>query len=254
MAEAKKSTKTTSTKTKSKTVPAKKPTAKPAGKSVKPKATKTVKTNTAPAKVTAKPAKASAGKVVFSIIIAVLVVAVATMAIACVICKFNDTVMVENGAHKEVATKYVKFNDGAYRMLIPTSLKRVDDEEVKKTYDDDGTLEAVYANDDNTVSIAISKPNAELSNDQISTYLDTMKSIFTVSGKVIDSKLTTTDDHNLGSLKLTLNADGVTTYNQLAFFSYDGKLVVMTFSCHDNLREEWEPVSDKIVESIDFLK
>lgn len=240
--------------TKAKTVPAKKPAKKPAGKSIKPKATKVVKTNTtSQPKATAKTNR-STGKIIFSVIIAILVVAVATMAVVGVVCSLTSTVMIENGNHTEISAKYTRLNNGSYRILVPSSLKKVSAEELKNTYDADDTIEAIYANDESTVSIAVSKPNAELSNDQIPTYLDTMKSIFSVSGKVIDSKLETIEDHNVGSIKLTLSADGITTYNELAFFSYDGKLVVMTFSCRDDLRTEWEPVGDKIIDSIDFLK
>lgn len=267
MAETRKKSTTT---TKTKTVPAKKPAAKPAGKSVAPKQTKTVK---APAKTAAtkktttkatttkststKPAtkkECNICKIIFAIIVAIAVVAVATWAIICVVNKTDDTVMVENGKGDKVSTKYVSLDDYKYHVLVPTDFKKLTEEEIKKDYGTDNAPELVYSDANDTVNIAFSAPNGALTNSQIKEYLDTMKTILSTGMNVLSSDTYEVDNHTVGILRLVSDFDGVEVYNQMAFFSYENKLTIITFNCKGEARTEWEKVGDEIIKSIRFTE
>lgn len=268
MAETRKKSTTT---TKTKTVPAKKPATKPAGKSVTPKQTKTVK---APAKTTTtknttvkttKSTSASAKsaakkkcnicKIIFAIIVAVAVVAVAVWAIACIVDKTSDkTITVENGNGDKVSMKYVSLEDYKYRVLVPADFKELSAEEIKKDYGTTEAPELVYSDNDNTVNIAFSAPNGTLADNQIKEYLDTMKTILSTGMDVISTNTYTADDHTIGVIKLVSELEGQKIYNQMAFFSYENKLTIITFNCKDGVRAEWEKVGDEIIKSINFTK
>ena len=257
-----------STTTKTKTTPAKKPTTKPAGKSVAPKQTKTVKapaktvttkktttTKATSAKPVAKKKECNICKIIFAIIVAVAVVAAATWAIAYFVNKNSDeTVMIENGKGDKVSLKYVSLDDYKYRVLVPTDFKKLSDEDIKADYGSENAPELVYSDADDTVNIAFSAPNNALANDQIKEYLSAMKTILSSGMKVLGSDTYEVDDHTIGVLKLVSDFDGVEVYNQMAFFSYENKLTIITFNCKGEARAEWEKVGDEIIKSINFTK
>ena len=234
--------------TKPKTKPAKKPATKPASKpSVKPKEVKEVKTTTTSKPSTAKPAtatgKTGASKGILIAIIVIAIIAVVAGVVVCVIngCMKNDeTVMIENGKGDKVESKYVSLEGYKYRVLVPTSFKTLSAEEIAKDYGTSEAPELVYANEENTVNVAFSKPNNSLKNDEIEEYLNAMKTILGTSMDVI------------GILKIVSELEDEKIYNQMAFFSYDDKLAIVTFNCRDNVRNEWEKVGDSIIDSIKF--
>lgn len=259
-----------STSTKTKTVPAKKPATKPAGKSVVPKATKTVKTTTAK-KATAKTTQAATSKttstkpaakkecnickIIFAIIVAIAIVAVATELVVNLIIKNSEeTVVVENGKGDKVSLKYVSLGDYKYRVLVPASFKKLTDEEIKADYGTSDAPDLVYSDDNDTVNIAFSAPEGTLTNSQIKDYLDTMKTILSTGMKVLSTSTYEADNHTVGIIKLVSDFDGVEVYNQMAFFSYEDKLTIITFNCKGEARAEWEKVGDEIIKSINFTK
>ena len=263
-----------STTTKTKTVPAKKPATKPAGKSVTPKQAKTVKapTKTVAAKKTttkttkttttkatsAKPVakkECNICKIIFAIIVAVAVVAVATWAIICAVDKSSDnTIMVENGKGEKVSMTYASLDDYKYRVLVPSDFKKLNDEEIKADYGSENAPELVYSDADDTVNIAFSAPNGALANSQITEYLNTMKTILATGMDVLDTSTYETDEHTIGVIKLVSDFEGEEVYNQMAFFSYENKLTIITFNCKGEARAEWEKVGDEIIKSINFTK
>lgn len=257
MAETRKKSTTT---TKTKTVPAKKPATKPAGKSVKPKATKTVAAKTTTSKATtAKTAKSSTGKkgslsrIIFSIIVAVAVVAVATCIIGGIICQ-NQTVMVENGKGDKIATKYISM-DKKFEAFVPTSFKKLSDDEIKKEFGEDGPT-MVYRNKEDTAYVSFIAPDSEVdvSNEQVSNYMELMKAILSTTATINGTETYDVDDHKVGILTFTIKAEGDEAYSQMALFSYEGKLASITFSCTKEVRGEWEAVSNRIMKSIRFQK
>lgn len=253
--------------TKPKTKPAKKPATKPATKpSAKPKEVKEVKTTTkTAAKTTTKPSttktastaapKSGASKGILIAIIIVALIAVVAGVVACVVngcINNNETVMIENGKGDKVESKYVSLEGYKYKVLVPTSFKELSAEEIAKDYGTTEAPERVYSNEENTVNVAFSKPNNTLKNDEIKEYLDAMKTILGTSMDVISADMVEKDGHNVGILKLVSELEDEKIYNQMAFFSYDDKLAIVTFNCRDNIRNEWEKVGNSIIDSLKF--
>lgn len=246
--------------TKPKTKPAKKPATKPANKpSVKPKEVKTVKTPVASKPASTKPAvttsKSSASKGILITIIIVAILAVVAGVVVCVVngCfQKNETVMIENGKGDKIESKYASLEGYKYRVLVPTSFKTLSAEEIAKDYGTTEAPELVYANADNTVNIAFSKPNNSLKNDEVEEYLNAMKTILGTSMDVLSTNLVEKDGHKVGILKVVSELEDEKVYNEMAFFSYDDKLAIVTFNCRDKVRSEWEKVGSSIIDSIKF--
>lgn len=245
--------------TKAKTKPAKKPAAKPASKpSVKPKETKTVQTtttkpNTVKAPVVAQ--KHSVSKGLLIAIITIAIVAVVAGVVTCVVSgcmNKNETVMIENGKGEQVESKYASLEGYKYSVLVPTSFKTLTAEEIAKDYGTSEAPELVYANEENTVNVAFSKPNNSLKNDEVKEYLDAMKTILNTSMDVISAESVEKDGHTVGVLKVVSELDDEKIYNEMAFFSYEDKLAIVTFNCRDKVRSEWEKVGNSIIDSLKF--
>ena len=257
MAEAKKAKTATTKTTKTKTVPAKKPAKKPAGESVKPAktTTKTVKTTADTSTKAAPKTSHHVWKTVVAVITAAVVVAVLVFVGAKIIANCADTNhSLETGKNEKLDAKYVSIDDLKYRILVPTNFKSLSAEEIAKEYTSDDAPDAVYSNSNSTVNIAMSKPEQTLSNDQIKTYLDTIKAVFDLSAKVISTDYYEVDGHNVGTIKLVTDFTDESIYNHMMFFSYDGKLALISFNCRDNMRDEWEKVGDEIIKSLEFTK
>ena len=248
-------TRTTTTKTKTK--PAKKPTPKPATKpSPKPKAVKTV-TKTTSTTTAAAPAvqKAGAGKCILIAIILIAIIAVVAGVVTCVVTSIhnNDTVMIENGNGDEIEARYVSLDGYDYKVLVPSDFKELTATEIADIYGNTADAPSkVYANEDSTVNIALAEPTNTLKNDDVEEYLDAMKTILATSMKVVNSEMVKKDDYNIGILSVISELDDQEVYNQMAFFSYDGKLAIVSFNCRENIRGEWEKVGNAILGSIKF--
>ena len=251
MAEAKKAKTATTKTTKTKTVPAK----KPAGESAKPTKTTTKTAKTTPNNSTKSTPKTShhIWKIVVAVITAAVVVAVLVFIGAKIIANCADANhSLETGKNEKLDAKYISIDDLKYRILVPADFKSLSAEEIAKDYGTSEAPELVYANEENTVNVAFSKPNNSLKNDEIEEYLNAMKTILGTSMDVISANMVEKDGHNIGILKIVSELEDEKIYNQMAFFSYDDKLAIVTFNCRDNVRNEWEKVGDSIIDSIKF--
>ena len=70
------------------------------------------------------------------------------------------------------------------------------------------------------------------------------------NSRIIYSDYYEVDNHNIGKIKYLSNAVDTKIYNNTIFFSYNNKLVLISFNCTKDLQEEWEVVSDFIVDSL----
>lgn len=218
--------------------------------------TKSVKATTArPETTTAtnQPAKKkNFAKVILWIISLLALAAVLTAIIVCVVNKNNDSSLtVETGKGNKIETVYVGLNDNKFRLKVPKDYKVLSDKEIKDKYGSEAP-NVVYASPDDKINVVIKTTQNALSNDQIKEYLDTMKSILGLGGEVIDTDYYQVDNYNVGTIRLTSNSAEGNYYNHMMFFSQDGKLVIVTFNCPKDLREEYEPVGNFIIKSLNF--
>ncbi len=236
-----------------------------------PKATKTVTTSTGKTKTmpAAKPASKPAPTVkapkkkygtgcIIAFVIGVLAVAalvgIVIYALAQNVSKNDPAMIVEDGDGNKVSTAYTKFIKDSFQLKIPTEFKKLNAEEVKEQYGAEAA-EAVYVSKDEKASfIVATEEDAKVANDQIESYLKTMKSVFGTAGKVLKTDYYQQGNHNIGLIQVLLENSGKKYYEEMAFFSVDGQLILLTFSAEDTERAKWQPVSDYIIKSIDFLK
>ncbi len=259
--------KTTKSKTTAKAKPVAKTTKKPATKAAsttsKATAAKTTRSTTTSRPTTAKKASTPAhhegkfSKAIFMTLIIVAAIAVIAGFIAvavCQTCRRNDLVSIENGKGEQVEARYISLDNYNYSIAIPTSFKVLSTEEIEKEYGKEDAPVASFENEGGTINILIQKPENKLANDQIKEYLEATKTILATSANIIETDYYTVDDHNVGTIRVVSTNEGEKFYSQMAIFSYEDKLAIITFSCKDSERAEWEKVGQAVIKSLKFTK
>lgn len=158
--------------------------------------------------------------------------------------------VLENGKGKKLDAKYVSLDGYNYKLLAPTDFTVMSAEQIAEDYGESDAPDLVLTNKENTVNLALSKPENSLSDDQIQEYLDTIKAIFELSADVISSDTREINGHKVGEIKLITDYTDEDIYNHMAFFSYNGKLAIISFNCLNNMRDEWGKVGEEMINSL----
>lgn len=215
-----------------------------------------------PAKATAKSTNNFPWKIIIGIIVAAVIIA---GIIFCIIQltgnkdedgkkedgKTETALTLENGKGNKIDAKYVSLDGFNYKLLAPTEFTNMSAEQIAEDYGTSDAPDLVLTNKDNTVNLAISKPENALSNDQIEAYLEAMKQIFDAAeAKDIKARSYEVNGHKVGEIKMVTDYTDEDIFNHMIFFSYDGKLAVISFNCLDDMRDEWEKVGAEIMNSL----
>ena len=81
-----------------------------------------------------------------------------------------------------------------------------------------------------------------------------MTNLLKESSKIISTKDYKIDGYNIGQIKLITSAEDTDIYNNMIFFSYENKLIIITFNCTIDLQEEWQEVGDFLIDSLFFTE
>lgn len=252
-----KATKTVKTSTgKTKTVPAKKPATKPAPKTTtKSTSTKTTKT----AKHEAKK-QGGIGRAIACIIGVIAAIALVVIAIIAIVNGINNknenSLVVKTDSGEQITTEYRDFNDGGFRLKVPTSFKTMTAEEIKNEYkeDVDTKYSTVYTREDKSALMMIDTGTEAMSNDQIEKQLESMKYVLELAGETTKTNFYQNGDYNIGVLEFSNEVDNVKRNIALLFFSQNEKLVTVQFSYKTTDYDRWAKVSEFVLKSLKFNK
>lgn len=162
-----------------------------------------------------------------------------------------ESLIVETKSGNPIETEYTHIGDEKFYVKIPTIFKQLDDEIVRKKYNGD-VPDIVFSNNETTINVAISLTENRIRDNQIKEYKEYMEVLLKGSSQIIDSNYYKVDNHNVGQIKLISEATDTSIYNNMIFFSYNDKLVIIAFNCTENLKEEWNEVGDFIIDSLFF--
>lgn len=190
-----------------------------------------------------------------AIVITVLsIIAVVTaVTIIAVSCTNNASLVVENGKGDKITTAYRGFNDNQFRIKIPVDFTELDQKAITEKYGNEAP-NYVYADTNNDVNITVKLTDNNLGNDQIEEYLNTVKTIFNASGNVITTDYYKVDDYNVATIQLTSESTIGNFYNHMMFFSQNDKLIIVSFNCPADQRDNWQKVGEFIIKSLNFQK
>ncbi len=163
-----------------------------------------------------------------------------------------DTFVTTTTSGTEIETEYIRVEDNKFFIKVPTSFKQLDAETISQKYSGD-VPGVIFSNEETTINVAINMTDNDMKNDGIENYKAYMEGLLKENnGEVISSNYYEVDNHNVGQIKLISNATDTNIYNNTIFFSYNDKLVIITFNCTSDLQEEWQGVGDFIIDSLFF--
>lgn len=162
-----------------------------------------------------------------------------------------ETLTTQTKSGEQIETNYMHIEENEFYVKVPTTFKQLDYETINKKYNGD-VPNVVFSNDETTINIAISITENEMKNDQIESYKEYMEKMLKSNSEIISSNYYKEGNHNIGQIKLMSNAVDTKIYNNMIFFSYNDKLVIIAFNCTEELKEEWQNVGDFITDSLFF--
>lgn len=200
------------------------------------------------------------GKIVFGIVCALIIV-------VCIIIQIvmksennklekesqkYETLIIETPSGNKIETEYTHIDDKNFYIKIPKDFKQLDYYTIIKKYNGD-VPNIVFSNDETTINVAISITENKMKDSQIKAYKEYMEKLLKdYSENVLETNYYNVDNHNIGQIKLISNATDTKIYNNMIFFSYNDKLVIVTFNCTEDLKDEWSNVGNFIIDSLFF--
>lgn len=161
----------------------------------------------------------------------------------------GSTVEMKNGDNVEL--EYADIAGADFSIQVPKSFQVMEEETIAQKYSGD-VPDQVFTNEETTVNIAVSLTENPMQDSQIEEYKDYMEDVMKDVSQVTESDCYQVDGRQVG--RLTLVSDGADTkiYNDMMFFSQNGRLVIVAFNCTQELAEDWAAVGDAIVNSLYF--
>lgn len=150
----------------------------------------------------------------------------------------------------KVEFEYKNFVD--YSIKVPKSLDIMDEETINIKYPYERAPKIVYTNEETSINLALQNQDDNMTNEQIPKYTRTMQKMFETMGEVKSVDFFVRDAHKVGEIKFISQAVDTKIFNHMIFFSVDDKLEIVSFNCVIDYQEEWEIVSDLIINSIKF--
>ncbi len=165
-----------------------------------------------------------------------------------------DTLVTTTTGGTEVETEYIRVEDNKFFIKVPTSFKQLNAEMINQKYSGD-VPEVVFSNEETTINVTINMTDNDMKNVGIKKYKTYMEGLLKENNsEVISSNYYEVDNHNVGQIKSINNSEDSKIYNNTIFFSYNDKLVIITFNCTQELQEEWQGVGDFIIDSLFFTE
>lgn len=162
----------------------------------------------------------------------------------------NEVLFTEADSGNKIETEYISIEDKFY-LKVPRNFKQLDDKIITEKYNGD-VPDIVFSNDEININIAVSLTENQMTDSQIKEYKELMETLCEYNGEIVDTDYYNVDNHNVGQIKVITDAIDTQIYNNMIFFSYDGKLVLVSFNCTEKLKDEWGDVGDFIISSLSF--
>lgn len=145
------------------------------------------------------------------------------------------------------------FLNNKIEINCPNSLMKMSDEMYKFKYHMSKRPEICLADENAEVSLIGDMRNQVATDKDLEQILkNTIKAITNQRSDiiVIDSGVKTINNKKIANVKFISQAIDQKIFNDMTFLSIQGKAFLISFNCIEKLQKEWEPIADKIVNSI----
>lgn len=159
---------------------------------------------------------------------------------------------VETKSGQVIETKLYEFENKEFFVKVPVDFTQMSQEVMAKKYPNGNPPSYAFTNENATINVVFSITEDSLPDDQIETLIETMADQLSVDDEKPKTSITKKSGHVIGTLEMITPAVDTNIYNKMAVFSIDGKMRVVSFNCTEELKDEWKPVGDFIIESLHF--
>ena len=164
--------------------------------------------------------------------------------------KKYESLVTTTKSGEQIETEYTRIENNKFFLKVPTNFRQLTSEEINQKYIGN-VPETVFSNEDGSINVAINTTENEMKNEEISSYKIQMENDAKENNwKVINSNYYEVDNHNISQIKMISSVNNSNIYNNTIAFSYKDKLVLITFKCKEELKEEWEGIGDFIIDSL----
>jgi len=143
--------------------------------------------------------------------------------------------------------------DDKVELKIPADFDIMSEEMMKLKYPSERRPSIVYTNEAASINVALNLTENRASQEAIEPYLDNLLQTFKnmyPSAEWTGSGIEVIDGRKVGYMKLITPAIDTEIYNCIFFTDLDGKLLLCTFNCVRDSKEEWQPIADEIMQSL----
>lgn len=164
--------------------------------------------------------------------------------------KKDEILIFETVKGNKIETEYIPI-DHKFYLKIPKNFEQLDYDIITQKYSGD-IPDMVFSNEEANINVAISLTENRIKNSQIDAYTDYMEQLFSNYCEVVDTNSYTIGNYNVGQIKLISDAVDTQIYNNMIYFSYHDKLIIVAFNCTEKLMDEWMDAGDFIIDSLAF--
>jgi hypothetical protein len=113
----------------------------------------------------------------------------------------------------------------------------------------------IYTNDSGSVNVAFNLTTNRSTEDKLEETFNSLRSTFQQLYKNAEWKndgIVEIGNKKVGYMELVTNAADTKIYNRIWVCVMEDKLLLATFNCTNEQMNEWEPISEKIMKSMDI--
>jgi hypothetical protein len=140
-------------------------------------------------------------------------------------------------------------------LKIPKEFKIMTEEMLKIKYPTEKRPTLVFTNESSGINVSLNLTQNQASQDIIPTYADNFLQIFKKMFPSADWKgngVKKINGKRVGYLELITPAIDTEIYNLMFFTDVDGKLLLCSFNCTKDRMEEWVPIANEIMNSLNI--
>lgn len=164
--------------------------------------------------------------------------------------QIENTLIITTNQGNLIETQYEKL--GKFKLKIPIEFKIMKDEMIHIKYPNDNPPSLVYTNERGTINIAIVMNDVAMKDTEIEEYIKMMETTYKKYTKDVSINFWERNRHKIGEMEFVTQASDTEIYNHLIAFSVNNQLRLVNFNCTKEFMNEWQEVSEFIINSIIF--
>lgn len=148
--------------------------------------------------------------------------------------------------------KLVEKDFDGFSLMIPAKFSIMSRQMMAIKYPNKIGNSTVYTNEDVSVNVSINKTGLVIKNDELSEQIDEFKKVYNKQGVEIKASVLNIDNRLVWQLEFISKAINSEIYNKMIFFEDKGYLIIVSFNCGKEQKEEWELINEYIINSLKF--